>query len=246
VTLTADAAGVTTPAAPQSAPATDSAPATPSVDPTTQSTPVPSPPPNQPAGESKTDAGAQTLTLTQERLDQIIGDRLGKAQKTWQQQQAEQQKKLAAALGITDPDEPVDPAKALEETSARATAAEQRADRAEAKALALAAGVNPKRIDTFIRLVDHVAALKDVDRADEAAVTTALAAAVNAELEAAPEFKAGAGPVVPSSSGGDRTGAAPATVTLEAFRAMDVGERTKLYQSNPGLYKQLADQTKKR
>jgi hypothetical protein len=72
-------------------------------------------------------------------------------------------------------------------------------------------------------------------------VTKALAAAVNAELEAAPEFK-GVGALVPPSSGGDRTTTAKDTVTLDAFRKMDVAERTALYQSNAALYRQLAAQ----
>ncbi|OZM73986.1 hypothetical protein CFN78_06775 [Amycolatopsis antarctica] len=194
-------------------------------------------PPAEPAKPGD-DAGKR---FTQADLDRIISDRLGKAEQSWQQKQTEQNKKLAALLGGEDPDQ-VDPAKALEDAQGTASKAVQRADRAEAKALALAAGIKPERVERFVKLCDISGALDGVDRGDDAKVQAAIQSAVDSALEDVPEFK---GTNLPQSSGGDRSGGGQQTVTLEQFKAMDVDERTALYRDNKGLYKQLAEQEKK-
>ncbi|MDQ0377950.1 hypothetical protein [Amycolatopsis thermophila] len=192
----------------------------------------------QPADGQHGDGGK---TFTQADLDRIISDRLGKAEQSWQQKQADQNKKIAQALGLA-PDEEVDPAKALEQAQTTATQAQERADRAEAKVLAAAAGINPKRVDAFVKLCEISGALKGVDRSDEKAVAAAIKGAVEKGVEEYPEFKGG---TLPNASGGDRSGGQQQTVTLEQFKAMDVDERTKLYRENEGLYKQLAAEAKK-
>ncbi|MFJ8815434.1 hypothetical protein [Amycolatopsis thermoflava] len=197
-----------------------------------------------PAGTGQPPAAGQGdggKTFTQADLDRIISDRLSKAEKSWTDKQAEQNKKIAQALGLA-PDEEVDPAKALEQAQTTATAAQERADRAEAKALALAAKVKPERVDAFVRLCEISGALKGVDRSDEKAVAAAIKGAVEKGVEEYPEFKGG---TLPNASGGDRSGGQQQTVTLEQFKAMDVDERTKLYRENEGLYKQLAAEAKK-
>lgn len=189
-----------------------------------------------PTGDPK---AAEGKTFTQADVDRMINDRLERDRKTWGDKEAERNKKLAAALGLAE-DDTVDPAKALEDAQGATVKAVERADRAEAKALALAAGVKPERVERFVKLCD-LSALSDVDHSDEAKVSAALKSAVDSALEDVPEFK---GNTVPAASGGDRAGSAPQGVTVEQFRDMDVNERTKLHQSNPGLYKQLNEQAK--
>jgi hypothetical protein len=203
--------------------------------PTTTPAPAAAPATTEPAPATET-AGK---TFTQADLDRLINDRLQRAEQSWTEKQAEERRKLAAALGIEDPSAPLDPAKALEDERAGRTAEQQRADRAEVRALALAAGVKKDRVAAFARLVDVAGALEGVDRSDEKAVTDALDKAVAAELDATPEFK---GATLPSSSGGDRSGGGTQTVTLEQFKKMDIGDRQKLYQTNKGLYQQLSAQ----
>ncbi|WP_285751995.1 DUF4355 domain-containing protein [Lentzea sp. NBRC 105346] len=168
--------------------------------------PVPTPPVNPPAPQPTppTPSGQQGdgKTFTQADLDRIINERLEKAQKSWQAQQTDQMKKLAEVFGWQDPNATPDPAKMLEQAQQQATAHQQRADLADAKALALAAGVKPERVDLFLRVVDVAGALKDVDRSQGDSVTAALKSAVDGALTAAPEFKGA--PALPGSSGGDR------------------------------------------
>lgn len=136
-------------------------------------------------------------TFTQADLDRIINDRLTK-------QQDSMKKQFAQALGIEDPNAETDPAKLLEQQKSATSEAQKRADAAEAKSLALAAGVKPDRVDRFAKLVDVDSALKDVDRSDSSKVSEALNSAVASTLEDVPEFKASSANV-PSTSGGDRS-----------------------------------------
>ncbi|PXY20326.1 hypothetical protein BAY59_31290 [Prauserella coralliicola] len=184
-------------------------------------------------GDSDTGAGK---TFTQADVDRLINERIQRERKTFEDRQAEQNKQLAKVLGYGDDTDDVDPAKALEAEQSRATAAEQRADLAEAKVLAAAAGIKPERVGAFVKLCDISGALKGVDRADEKAVEAAIEGAVKKGVEEYPEFK---GSSLPASSGGDRSGGQQQSVTVEQFKKMDVDERTKLYKDNPGLYQQL-------
>lgn len=133
-------------------------------------------------------------TFTQSDLDRIITDRLTRDRE-------QQRKQWANALGIDDGSSPPDPAEALKAAQGEASKAQTRADKAEARSLALAAGVKPERVETFLRLVDVSGALDGVDRAKDSTVTEALTGAVSGALETAPEFK---GAALPATSGGDR------------------------------------------
>lgn len=179
-------------------------------------TPQPTPSNGQPQGEPK--------TFTPDDVNRIVTERLAKAEQSWQQKQdaanAERNKQLAAVFGITDPNATPDPAKLLEQAQQQATAAQQRADNAEAKALALAAGVKPDRLDLFLRLVDVTGALKDVDRSKSDAASTALKTAVDGALTAAPEFK---GAVLPGSSGGDGQGGTTPSIDERIAAATTAG-----------------------
>lgn len=151
----------------------------------------------QQTGNSSGDGGKGEKSFTQADLDRIINDRLTK-------QQDSMKKQFAQALGIEDPNAETDPAKLLEQQKSATSEAQKRADAAEAKSLALAAGVKPDRVDRFAKLVDVDSALKDVDRSDSSKVSDALKSAVASTLEDVPEFKASSANV-PSTSGGDRS-----------------------------------------
>ncbi|MDT7786370.1 MAG: hypothetical protein QOF58_4789, partial [Pseudonocardiales bacterium] len=163
--------------------------------------------------------------LTKERFNEIITTRLNEAKQSWQQQadqaQTERNKALAAALGITDPNATPDPAELLKQAQAQATAAQGRADLADTRALALAAGVKPERIDLFTRLIDVGGVLKDVNRGDANAVAAALKSAVDTALTTAPEFK---GTALPPSSGGDGQGGTTATLDERIAAAQAAGD----------------------
>ncbi len=202
---------VTTPTpqgAPTPTPAAPPAPPTPQP-PAAPPAPVPTPPANPPTPQPTPPADGEPLNLTKERFNEIITTRLNEAKTSWEQAaataQAERNAALAAALGITDPNATPDPAEMLKQAQQQATAAQQRADTAEAKALALAAGVKPERLDLFMRLADVSGVLKDVDRSKPEAATAALKSAVDGALTAAPEFK---GTALPGASGGDGQGGA--------------------------------------
>lgn len=198
---------------------------------------APTPQGGQPpaAGQPAADA---PLNLTQTQLDQIIGDRLTRAQQSWDTRQAEQNKALAAALGITDPNATPDPAKLVADAQAAATAAQTRADTADARSLALAAGVKADRVDLFLRLVDVGGALKDVDRSKGDAITGALTTAVTTALTAAPEFK---GTTVPPASGGDRSGGQPAQGRIYTRDELSKMSPDQLVAINDDLQKAAAE-----
>lgn len=202
--------------------------------------PPATPPAYEPPKTDDGDNGDAGKTFTQADLDRLINERIQRERKTFEDRQAEQNKKLAQALGLAEDDaDTVDPAKALEEAQTTAAKAQERADHAEAKVLAAAAGIKPERVAAFVKLCDISGALKDVDRTDAKAVEAALQAAVKQGVEEYPEF---VGTTLPASSGSDRAGSQPQSVTVEQFKKMDVDERTKLYQEQPGLYRQLREQ----
>jgi hypothetical protein len=198
---------VTNPAAPQSVPATPPADTGQTTAPTTPAAPVPTPPPSAPAqqqapvGQTQDNrdmnaAPAQQpaeKTFTQADLDRILTDRMSRFETSFQQ-------KMAAALGIADPNAPVDPVKALEAEQGKAKAAYDLAIAATAESIALAAGIKPERVDTFVLIAQQAGLLKDVDIADPNA-KSALRAALTAKASEYPEWK---GTALPAASGGDR------------------------------------------
>lgn len=189
-----------TPAAP-TAPAAPAAPAQPAAPAAPTGAPAQAPATSGQGGTPQQQP-TEPKTFTQDELEGILKDRLGRERQGWEARLAEQNKALAAALGYKDPAAAPDPADAVKAAQASAEAALQRADTASARALAIAAGIPKESIPVFMRLVDVAGALKDVDRADDAAVETALQAAVDEALAAAPAFKASP---VAASSGGDRS-----------------------------------------
>lgn len=176
--------------------------------------PVPTPPPSapaQPAAPAAPTGDDEPLNLTKGRFNEIITTRINEVKQSLAAEQAaaqaERDKQLAAIFGVAPSDTPPDPAELLKQSQAEVAAAHQRADLADTRALAIAAGVKPDRVDLFMRLVDVGDVLKDVNRGDGAAISTALKSAVDTALTAAPEFK---GVALPGSSGGDlKGGAAP-------------------------------------
>ncbi|ACU35595.1 hypothetical protein [Actinosynnema mirum] len=156
---------------------------------------------------------AEAKTFTQQDLDRILTERLGRQEKTLTE-------KFAQVFGITDPNAAVDPAKALADAQAQATAALARADQADARALAVAAGVRPEHVETFTRLVD-LSPLAKLDRSDAGAVTAAIKAQVDAALVGAPMFK---GAALPAASGGDRQGAGQASLAEQIAAAEKAGD----------------------
>lgn len=193
---------------------TDSTPPAPGAPADGQPAPVATPPAGPPATPAAPAAGApaptgtqqpgtegdKPLGLTQAELDRIIGDRLARAEQSWQAKQAEQNKKLAALLG-GETDKPVDPADALKAAHAERDSAVELAHTSMAESLAALAGIRPDRVPVLAAMVDKVAALQGVDRANPVAVRAALDAAVQAKAAEFPEWKASA---LPASSGGDR------------------------------------------
>lgn len=171
--------------------------------------PVPTPPANPPApqptppAQPPTPSGQQgsEKTFTQADVERILKDRMDRFEKSVADKQGEQLKKLAEAMGWQNPEAAKDPAELVKQAQAQATAEQQRADLADTRALALAAGVKADRIDLFTKLIDVGDVLKDVDRGDANAVSAALKSAVDSALSSAPEFK---GSALPPSSGGDR------------------------------------------
>ncbi|GAB2964382.1 hypothetical protein [Saccharothrix stipae] len=195
---------MTTPAAPQSAtpPTTGPADGQPAAPATTP--PVPGPPPNAqpqgnrdmavaPAGEPAATAADAPKTFGVEDVNRIVQERLAA-------DRIAQNKKFAEALGIVDPSAPVDPAKALEAEQGKTKAAYSLALSATAESIALAAGIKPERVETFVALANASGVLKDVDLTDPNA-KAALRTALETEAAKYPEWK---GSALPAASGGDR------------------------------------------
>lgn len=150
--------------------------------------------------ETKTDgvdSGKVDTTFTQADIDRVVKDRLKRERTNWDKEQADAKKqadmteaeKLKAAK-----DEAEGKVKEIQ------TKADQRTIKAEAKVQALAAGVNPTRVDALLKLSD----LSTITIGDDGEPdSNALKAAVAAALKDYPEFKAAAGN---GKSGGDFSG----------------------------------------
>lgn len=161
--------------------------------------PVPTPPANPPAPQPtptppvEPPAPPAPKAFTQEDVDKLIGDRLAREREA-------QNKKLAELFGVTDPNAPIDPAKALADSQAAAQAAQEIAVAATAESLARAVGIKDERIDTFIAIAKQAGLFNGVNLAD-AAAKEALKAAIAAKANEFPEWK---GSTLPPASGGDR------------------------------------------
>lgn len=151
--------------------------------------------------------GGSGRTFTQAELDAILEKRLKRAEKKWQTdaEKRASEKDLSEVEKLKKQLEERDSAQA-----AKAAKAAKRAVAAEAKAQALAAGVDPKRVERFARLVD----LSDVEIDDDGEFDTdEVSTAVTRILEEFPEFKAAGGQTTetttsekPSTKGGSSVG----------------------------------------
>lgn len=205
------------PAAPQGAPATPPAappapeggqqPPAPAATP-----PVPSPPPSAPAQPAAPAVPAEK-TFTQADLDRILDERMTRFEKSFNQ-------KVAQSLGFTNPDEPVDPVKALEAAQGETATYRDVAAAAVAESVALAAGIKKERVETFIAIAQASGLLKDVNVADPSAKAT-LRAALEAKAGEYPEWKASA---LPGASGGDGQGAPTPDINQRIAAAEAAGD----------------------
>lgn len=154
---------------------------------------MPAPPANPPVGQPPAAEPPAPKAFTQEDVDKLIGDRLTREREA-------QAKKYAELFGITDPNAPIDPAKALADAQAATKSAQEVAVAATAESLARAAGIKDDRIDTFIAIAQQSGLFKGVNLADTTA-REALKVAVLAKASEFPEWKGG---TLPAASGGDR------------------------------------------
>jgi len=129
-----------------------------------------------------------TVTMSQADLDALIDKRVGMARKGW-----EGDAKTAAERAKLDDAERAKAEKADAEKERDDAKREALATKVEvtAERLALAAKVDPSKVERFMRLVD----LADIDSltADGKPDAAAVKAAVEATLKDFPEFKAAAG-----------------------------------------------------
>lgn len=147
-------------------------------------------------GEDDGDDDEPPKKFTQADLDSAIDKRLARERRKHEREL----EKAKGGKGKDGKDSKPDP------NEERVTRAQGRVVKTEAKAAALAAGVDPKRVARFLRLVeldDPGEFLSDDDEPDEEAI----AAAVEEALEDVPEFKAksddGDGKRGKGKSGGD-------------------------------------------
>lgn len=121
--------------------------------------------------------------LSQDEVNAIVTKRLARERKAWEKEQEEKRKKeqmTAEEKARAEREEAQ-----RERDAARAEAAQARVEAAAERA-ALAAGVDPKRVERFMRLVDlSDESLQDEGKPDKKAIEAAIASA----LEDVPEFK---------------------------------------------------------
>jgi hypothetical protein len=144
------------------------------------------------AGGDKADKGAEK-TFTQAELDDIIGKRLARAQKDWQQKADEDVKKAAMTEGEKLKTEKEEAEKKAKDAEA---AAGKRAVRAEAKLQALAAGIKTERLDHALKLADLAEITVGDDGEPDA---NAVKKAIDAVVKDFPEIVT---PTVGASKGG--------------------------------------------
>lgn len=168
--------------------------------------------------------GSNGKTFTQAEVDALIDKRIAR-------ERSKLESDLKTMKDRSDMDE-VDRLKAELADRDKALEAKDAANlsgRVETRAerLAIAAGVNPKRVDRFMRLLD----LTDLDSlaTDGKPDDDAIKALVDAELDATPEFKGAASGATSTPTGADFTGAGgtPKVWTREAIDKLSVEEFEK-------------------
>lgn len=216
----------TPPADPATPPTTD--PATPPADPPADPAPAAKQPPwGDPEKFNAEKAWELIQNLRNEKGDLAKQTELeGKVAELETQRQA-QMDSIAKALGLKPDDTPPDPqklAQQLTDEQAKVTAAETRAAEAERQLAVFKAA--PGVEANALALLDSASFLRDIaeiDPADEAKVTEAIAAAV----EKNPLFKASNTPPMPPLNGGPRTPAPTRAGSLEEAIAARFSSNTR-------------------
>ncbi|MGC0427618.1 Spy/CpxP family protein refolding chaperone [Streptomyces sp. SAI-195] len=229
-------AAPSTPAAPQ-APAAPSAPAAPATPPAAppSTPPAPTTPPAAPAAPAQGEP-QDVSSLPQWAQDHIRSLRTEAADYRTRAQGAAPQAPAAPAA-------PIPPAPAVDGDVSRLpqwaqrivtdsqTAARQAAVQSAVYTTAAAAGADPAALLDSQTAMNALAA---VDPADQAAVTAAITAAVQANPRLAAQ------PTGPARAGADFSNPGVDEITPARFAAMGYAERAELYRSDPETYRRLA------
>lgn len=193
-------------------------------------TPPPTPPAGQAApatppasGDQPPAGGTPEPKFTQADLDRIVGERIAKERKTFEQQMAD----LQATAGKTELEaERIKREQAEGKVTEVTKASAQRIAGTEAKLAAHLAGARPDRLDAILKQADLTEAVSETGEVDEAKVK----AAIDKVIADYPEWKADTTPGLPGSSGPsmlpDGSGQKPVW-TRQQLRDMPQAERVK-------------------
>ncbi len=173
------------------------------------------------SGKSKSDADDDKSgggkARTQEEIDKIVQERLARQEKTlrkqWEEEQAEAKRKAEMTEAERAKAEKAEAEKKVSETEGKAN---QRIIQAEAKVVALAAGIKPERVAAALKLANLSGVTIGDDGEPDAG---ALKKAVEAVLKDFPEFKAGT-----SSGGSDFNGGSGGEPTAEQIANMSMDD----------------------
>jgi hypothetical protein len=174
------------------------------------------------------------VEMTQDELDKLISDRLKRAEKGWKEA-AEAERKKA---DMTEAERLKAEKEAAEKVAKEAgSAAAQRVIRAEAKVVAIAAGVDPKKVDYVLRLADLSAV--EVDDKTGEPDAKAIQTAINAVLKDLPELKGTGGA---GKGGADFTGGGGGQENPWAKDTFNLTKQGEILRTNPALAEQLQKQ----
>lgn len=196
------------------------------------------PKPTPPAGQQPAEGDLASLPQWAQDTIKAARGEAGKARTTAKQAAADQARQelaqtIGKALGIVQDDEPADPEKLTQQLAAEQAKARQTAVELAVYRTARDAGADP---DALLDSRQFAAAVADVDPSDTAAITAAIAAAV----EVNPRLSAQQQPAGPARGGAEFSGPPSEGVTPAQFAAMDYAKRAELYQSDPDTYRRLA------
>ncbi len=190
---------------------------------------------NQNPGQAHQPEGPapQEKKFTQEELNDIIAKRLQRERKSWE-------KELADAKAKADLEE-VERIKLekleLEDQMKQSNQAMQnKLIQTEAKAQALALGINVKKLPYVLKLADLSAdvVLDESGDVDEAQIKTAIEAVINELPELVEKRKAA------PKAGTEFKDKNSKVMTKEEFNKLSYKERIDLFNTNPELYKSLS------
>lgn len=191
------------------------------------------------AGDNAGSKPTEGKTFTQDELDRLIQQRLQRERKKWEQQLEEERRKAAMTEAERLKAEKEEAERRAQEAQQQAA---QRLIQAEAKVVAVEAGVKPDRIPYVLRLAD----LSSVDVDENGQVdATALRAAIEAVLRDVPELKGAT--TAPGKSGADFTGG---TGTIDrnpwSKEHWNLTEQGRIFRENPELARRLMKEAKRR